>query len=124
MAWKPHVYRMGTVSEELDADPTDPAKLRRVVEPWLSAVFQCEHLSLLLGSGFTTAVACAAGAGVTGMARAKLGCPLEDEINKFAEKSASAAGRGTANIEDQIRAALALRSGLQVIGDSRLAALD
>ena len=112
MAWKPHLYRVGSASEEFDTPPSDLAKLRRAIEPWLSAVFQCEHLSLLLGSGFTTAVAYAVGADATGMAKAKLGCPLEDEINAFAQKSADAIGRGAANIEDQIRSALALAQRL------------
>ena len=106
--WKKHVYRVGTTEEQLDAPPSDPASLRKMIEPWLSAVFQSEHLSLLIGSGFTTAVACAAGASPTGMATVSFGCSLEAEINKHAQQSAKASGRGSANIEDQIRAALAL----------------
>ena len=41
---------------------------RRQIEPWLSAVFQSEHLNLLLGSGFTTAIGSMAGAPATTMA--------------------------------------------------------
>jgi hypothetical protein len=31
-------------------------KLRKTIEPWLTAVFQSEHLSLLLGTGITTGI--------------------------------------------------------------------
>jgi hypothetical protein len=60
---KKHLYRMGSHSGAWDDLPTDLDELdslissaRKHIEPWLSAVFQAEHLNLLLGSGFTTAV--------------------------------------------------------------------
>ena len=72
---KTHHYRVGSHSGTWDDLPTDPDELdsltngaRKHIEPWLSAVFQAEHLNLLLGSGFTTAVGCIAGVGATGMA--------------------------------------------------------
>lgn len=37
-----------------------PEKLRTRIEPWLTALFQSEHLSLLVGSGLTYAVHCIA----------------------------------------------------------------
>jgi hypothetical protein len=37
-------------------DEITPEKLRERIEPWLTALFQSEHLSLLIGSGLTTAV--------------------------------------------------------------------
>ncbi len=63
MNWNKHCYRVGSHSESRDVLPTETDKLdaiiaasRKRIEPWLSAVFQAEHLNLLLGSGFTTAV--------------------------------------------------------------------
>lgn len=67
---KKHFYRVGSHSGAWDDLPTDPDELdsliysaRKHIEPWLSAVFQAEHLNLLLGSGFTTAVGYIAGVG-------------------------------------------------------------
>ena len=61
-AWKAHVYKVGANSDTYDSPPQPElvAKLRSQIEPWLAAVFQAEHLSLLLGSGFTLSVANAA----------------------------------------------------------------
>lgn len=67
---KKHFHRVGSHSGAWDDLPTDPDELdsliysaRKHIEPWLSAVFQAEHLNLLLGSGFTTAVGYIAGVG-------------------------------------------------------------
>ena len=75
---KKHFYRVGSHSGTWDDLPTDSDELnsltnsaRKRIEPWLSAVFQAEHLNLLLGSGFTTAVGYIAGVGATGMAEVK-----------------------------------------------------
>lgn len=44
------------------------ADLRSRVEPWLTSLFQSEHLSLLVGSGLTTAIQYdACGGGSNGM---------------------------------------------------------
>ena len=40
-----------SIDEELNADD-----LKKEVEPWLSAIFQSEHLSVLIGSGLTSSV--------------------------------------------------------------------
>ena len=89
------------------------------IEPWLSAVFQSEHFSLLLGSGFTKGVARAAGGDATGMDVAdwaQFG-PYAEPLRKAAIAYAKAAGRGqSANIEDQSRAVLALMEGLRILG--------
>jgi hypothetical protein len=73
---KKHFYRVGGHSDAWDDLPTDPDELdaltnsaRKRIEPWLSAVFQAEHLNLLLGSGFTAAVGSLAGVGAAGMAK-------------------------------------------------------
>jgi hypothetical protein len=42
-------------------------KQRRQIEPWLSAIFQSEHLALLVGSGFSIGLTGAVGATSVGM---------------------------------------------------------
>ena len=110
---KKHHYRVGSQSRTWDDLPTDPDELesltnsaRKHIEPWLSAVFQAEHLNLLLGSGFTTAVGYIAGVGVTGMAKVTFGTPYDAAIDAHAQAGATAMKRGAANIEDQFRSAL------------------
>ncbi len=38
------------------SDTPNEKSLRSIVEPWLTEVFQSEHLSLLLGTGITTGI--------------------------------------------------------------------
>src|SRR3984893_18489758 len=119
---KKHFYRVGSHSSGFDDLPSDLSELdaqihnaRRRIEPWLSAVFQAEHLNLLLGSGFTTAIGSVAGVGTTGMAKVAFGTPHDAAIDAHAQAAATAMNRGAANIEDQFRSALALLEGLGVI---------
>lgn len=77
---------------------------RKRVEPWLSALFQSDHLSLLVGSGMTTAVAYACGAKAAGMGTVAFGTPHEKELNAHITKKAAAMGRGEPNLEDQLSA--------------------
>jgi len=50
-----------------------PDKLRPRIEPWLTALFQSEHLALLIGSGLTHAVhQLATGKALSGMSMADL----------------------------------------------------
>ena len=121
MDWTRHLYRAGSHTEARDDLPTDADALdafvngaRRNIEPWLSAVFQAEHLNLLVGSGFTTAIGCLAGAGASGMSRVVFGTPYDAAIDKHTQASAAAMKRGAANIEDQLRSALAVLGGLAV----------
>lgn len=113
-----HVVHIGGQTETPDDPASGASAWRKRIEPWLSAVFQAEHLSLLLGNGFTTGVAMQAGGAPVGMDKATFGCANEDKVNAHAEKMAVATGRGVANIEDQLSAALALLSGLEILGDS------
>lgn len=125
MEWKKHCYRVGSHSDSLDDLPTEPDKLdelikasRKRIEPWLSAVFQAEHLNVILGSGFTTAIGFLAGASTTGMAKVKFGTKHDAAIDAHAEAGAKAMNRSPANIEDQFRSAFALLEGLSVIDDA------
>ena len=121
MKWSNNFYRVGNHSAGFDAMPSDPKELdaqiagqRKKIEPWLSAVFQAEHLNLLVGSGFTSAAGYLAGAKSTGMGTVKFGSIYDDLIDKHATESAKKMQRGWANIEDQFRSALAVLQGLEV----------
>jgi SIR2-like domain len=122
MNWKKHCYRVGSHSDERDDLPTEPEALdafitasRKRIEPWLSAVFQAEHLNLLVGSGLTTAVGFLAGASAAGMSRVTFGTVYDAAIDKHADAGAKLMNRGAANIEDQFRSALSVLDGLNVI---------
>lgn len=122
MDWKAHAYRVGTSTEAFDNIPTDATEFeefvgrhRRKIEPWLSAVFQAEHLNLLLGSGFTNAVAYSAGVPATGMDVASGSSKYAGKILEHATASAKKMGRGNANIEDQLRSAIAVLGGMEIV---------
>lgn len=130
MDWKQHVCRVGSHRIAEDDLPTDSDALaafikaqRRHIEPWLSAVFQAEHLNLLLGSGFTAAIGSIAGSSATGMGTVTLGTTYDTAINRHATAAATAMKRGTANIEDQLRSALAVLEGLKVTDPSAATSL-
>ena len=92
--------------------------LRSRVEPWLTALFQSEHLSLLAGSGLTHAVHhLATGKPAAGMNQVTLTI-YEDAIRKAAKEAAQRSGRETGNLEDQLRAANELLRGLEILGNS------
>lgn len=119
MEWKQHCYRVGSQVESRDDLPEDIdtfiSASRKRIEPWLSAVFQAEHLNLLVGSGFTTAIGYLAGANSTGMAKVTFGTTYDEAINAHADASAQTMNRGAANIEDQFRSAISVLEGLNVI---------
>lgn len=115
VTWKKHIIRAGTHCWEDDEAPDDPVAHGRRVEPWLAALLQAEHLSLLVGSGLTTAAAFAAGTTAAGMATIEFDCEHADAVNESARVAAAAADRGAPNIEDQIRAARQLIDGLSVL---------
>lgn len=95
------------------------SELRTHIEPWLTSLFQSEHLSLLVGSGLTTAVQYAAcGSSNNGMGVDKSFSVFSDSIAQAANNSAIRTGREEANIEDQIRVANELITGLSVLKDN------
>lgn len=97
-----------------------PAELRPRIEPWLTSLFQSEHLSLLVGSGLSRALHwMVVGEDIAAMDSAKF-TDYESEINAEAEKSASEAGRDNGNIEDQIRVANELLRGFEILAASNL----
>ena len=130
MAFKEHYYRVGSHTLDRDTLPDPGADLedfvdgaRKQIEPWLSSVFQAEHLNLLLGSGFTSAVGHLAGTKSTDMSAIAFGSAYDAQITKHAEASAARMKRGSANIEDQLRSALTLYGGLAITSPREEAAL-
>lgn len=94
-------------------------ELRNRIEPWLTSLFQSEHLSLLAGSGLTHAMHClAVGKDATGMGSLSL-TNLKEKIGAAAEKSAQEAGREKSNLEDQLRIANELLRGLEILQDTQ-----
>ena len=113
--------------ESDDAPSTDTdsvLKARRAIEPWLCSLVQAEHLALLVGSGLPIALGHVAKAAPASMSSAPLAGALSAEIENEAKNSAKDAGRGDVpNIEDRLRAAIALYEGLRIAADARAAAL-
>jgi hypothetical protein len=96
-----------------------PEKLRPRIEPWLTALVQSEHLSLLVGSGLTHAVhRLGTGTTLPGMATVPAQC-LHDEIEKEAVRTAKAAGREEGNFEDQVRVSQELLRGIEILAASK-----
>lgn len=108
-----------SVSEEIK-----PEELKKEVEPWLSAIFQSEHLSLLIGTGLTNAVSFTAGVIPQEMSRLSLENELSGKIKDKADATAKKMNRGEANIEDDIRIALELINGLKILDDARQTNLE
>lgn len=109
----------GSEASWVSSEEFSQKELREHIEPWLTSLFQSEHLSLLAGSGLTHAVHyMAAGKGAAGMGALPL-ATQQDNINAAAEASASHAGRKKGNIEDQLRAANELLRGLEILQDDQ-----
>lgn len=113
--------------ESDDAPPTDTdaiLKARRAIEPWLCSLFQAEHLALLVGTGLPIALGHAAGVTPATMSSDPFSGDLSASIEAEAKRSANAAGRGDQpNVEDRLRAAIALFEGLRIGADARATAL-
>ena len=121
LTWKKHIYRVNVHQEEGDTAPLDTDRLRKRIEPWLSAVFQSEHLSLLVGSGFTKAIAAVTEAKAAGMDRFSFTGELAEFSRAAADDSARGMARGEANFEDDLRTASELLRGLDILSDERAA---
>ncbi len=95
------------------ADTLDPVKLRPKIEPWLTALFQSDHLSLLTGAGISYAThEMSTGNQPVGMNNTEFKV-FSAEIEKQAKVSAKYAGRGTSNFEDRIRVANEIACGIR-----------
>lgn len=93
------------ISDDKD-NAVDNKLFRSRIEPWLTSLFQSEHLSLLCGSGITNAISSLAGEGTgTTMMGETTFTNYKNEIVSAAQESAQASGREKGNIEDEIRVA-------------------
>lgn len=100
---------------EKDTEITN-ATFRKRIEPWLTSLFQSEHLSLLCGSGISNAIGYKAGAGSGAtMAAPPVFTNYSKEIKEAAAQIAKACGREDGNMEDQIRTANDLLRGLKIL---------
>lgn len=106
-----------TYLDSFDGSDSAREQLRKKVEPWLSAILQSEHLSMLIGTGLTMAVCEVANVTSSSMEKADFGSEYNDKINKHAELDAKNMGRGKINIEDQIRTSLELLHGYEIDGN-------
>ena len=103
-----------------DSESFGPEMLRPRIEPWLTALFQSEHLSLLIGSGLTHAIhGIATGNPLSGMDSITFGV-LDNEISIEAKRVANVARRKNGNFEDQIRVASELLRGLEILSIARV----
>jgi hypothetical protein len=85
-------------------------KLREKIEPWLTAVFQSEHLSLLIGSGLSVALT----DNGSMMKRIEFEGNYKELIKNKADEEAKNLGRGEANFEDDLRVAIDLLKGYEI----------
>jgi hypothetical protein len=117
-----HIVNTGTECLSFNEDP-NAGEWRPKIEPWLSAIFQSEHFSLLVGSGLTNALTYLAKIDAQGMGRLTLDGSYKEKIKNSADKSASAMERGEANLEDDFRVALELLRGYEILEDALSAGL-
>lgn len=118
------VQNIDVCNWQINEDVVDNTIYRTRIEPWLTSLFQSEHLSLLCGSGITNAISILSGAtGGTTMGFTTFH-KYNDEIKKAAVVSAKSCGRETGNIEDQIRTANDLLRGLNILEKEDAAGLE
>ncbi len=80
---KDHILYIASEIPE-GSDSPDEKQLRSKIEPWLTAVFQSEHLSLLLGTGLTTGICYEAGISPQAMQRIEFSTE-KDKIKNYAD---------------------------------------
>lgn len=120
-----HILKTNTkLISTSDSEEINPDEIKREVEPWLSAIFQSEHLSILIGSGLTSSISILAGVKPQEMWRLDLKSELAEKVKEKADQTAILMNRGEANIEDDIRIALELINGLHIIDDDRANVLE
>lgn len=104
-----------------DGETVNNSVFRSRIEPWLTSLFQSEHLSLLCGSGITNAISILSGAGSGTTMGGTTFSNYKNEIDAAVKSSAKTSGREEGNIEDQIRTANDLLRGLKILGKTDMA---
>ncbi len=109
-----HILKIGNdVFSSSDIKDEKFKEIKSKIEPWLTAVFQSENLSLLAGTGLTSAITNIAGLSSQGMCRIHFD-NYGKQIKERADQQAIEMNRGAANIEDDIRVAIELYKGLVI----------
>lgn len=91
--------------------------LRQGIEPWLTSLFQSEHLSLLTGSGLSIAIEVIAERPPNKvMSKPTLDTIYSGKIEESVRTIVSNNKRGEPNIEDYIRVMNELLRGLEILG--------
>lgn len=138
---KPNILFISNEQIDIDAEnfkkdnDYSRQKIREKIEPWLTAIFQSEHLSLLIGSGLSIALASRnsmmpeikskeEGGAIEGLPAQQPGSMMKriefenedykEKIKKKAEEEAQNMGRGEANFEDDLRVAIELLKGYEI----------
>ncbi len=97
-------------------------KIRDKIEPWLTAIFQSEHLSLLIGSGLTIALTNSNDQTKKTlknlMPRIEFEGTYKDLIKNKANEEAKNTYRVQANFEDDLRVAIELLKGYEILNDN------
>ncbi len=111
--------QVGSDATWLSSETFGHKELRNRIEPWLTSLFQSEHLSLLAGSGLTHAVhRLATGNNAVGMEKIPL-TVFPKKIDAAAKKTSDKSGRKDGNLEDQLRVANELLRGLEIFQASK-----
>lgn len=110
------LLRLGedVVGQGTDLDDLTPAALKKA-ESWLAALLQMEHVNLLIGNGLSMAIGFPIGVTPPTMTQTLVAGQHTSAISEHAKRTAKAAGRGSSNLEDEIRSALALIDGFKVL---------
>ncbi|MBI4725973.1 hypothetical protein HY768_01905 [candidate division TA06 bacterium] len=116
---KEHILKIGN---ETVYDIANVKQLRDRIEPWLTAIFQSEHLSLLAGTGLVIATTKLASTPCQSMGRIEFNT-FKEKIEAAADEQAKSFDRGEANVEDDFRAAIELYQGLLISDDTQAAVL-
>jgi SIR2-like domain len=116
-----HLCAIGDVSYGSDTPPGASDFNHRSLEPWLSALLQAEHLSLLAGNGLTAAGVSLCGGNPPSMSAQVVlsDDALTQRFDAAVHESAVRTGRGSPNVEDYLRTAITLEAGLRIAGDDR-----
>jgi hypothetical protein len=112
-----HELRIGT-THLLSDDQSRVNSYQPQVQRWLSAIVGIEHLSLLLGNGFTSAVAGIGGTTGAGMPLAAMPPDTDGRVQEHIRATAVSQGRSEANTEDQLRAILTLIEAFDITGNA------
>lgn len=107
---KPTKRTQGFEKEEYQAH-----ELRKEIEPWLTALFQSEHFSLLTGAGLMNAVHHRVTGKLPEGFSNRAYAAFDEQIQTEAKRSAQVVGRGDPNPEDQLRTAFKIADGLRIL---------